>query len=79
MKKKTLVSILIFVLIAAMGTFSLSYAASVSDKQDELDSINQQKDDVSSDMAALDVYKRQDCQVTWQQTNLENTALWPAI
>lgn len=53
MKKKTLVSILIFVLIAAMGTFSFSYAASVSDKQDELDSINQQKDDVSSDMEAL--------------------------
>ena len=53
MKKKSLVSILIFVLIAAMGTFSLSYATSVSDKQDELDSINQQKDDVSSDMNAL--------------------------
>lgn len=53
MKKKTLISILIFVLIAAMGTFSLSYATSVSDKQDELDSINQQKDDVSSDMESL--------------------------
>lgn len=53
MKKKTLISILIFVLIAAMGTFSLSYATSAADKQDELDSINQQKDDVSSDMNAL--------------------------
>lgn len=53
MKRKTLISILIFVLIAAMGTFSLSYATSVSDKQDELESINKQKDDVAGDMEAL--------------------------
>lgn len=50
MKRKTLVSILIFMLITTMGTFSLSYA---TDAQDELDSINKQKEDVASDMKAL--------------------------
>lgn len=72
MKRKTLISILIFVLIAAMGTFSLSYATSVSEKQDELDSINKQKDDVAGDMEALtSSIKEQQAEIDKLQNTME--------
>ena len=53
MKKKALVCMLITVLVAALGTYSLSYADSKADKQQELNDINSQKEEVKSDMQAL--------------------------
>lgn len=53
MKNKVLACVLCFLLISTLGLSTLSYADSVSDKQNELDSVNQQKQDVKNDMQSL--------------------------
>ncbi len=53
MKKKTLICTLIFVMVAAMSTFTYVYAAGASDKQQELNDINEEKDQVSENLEEL--------------------------
>lgn len=53
MKKKTLVCLLIFVLVAALGTYSLSYADTKADKQEELNDIESEVESTKSDLEAL--------------------------
>lgn len=52
-KKRALIGFLILTLVITLGTFSISYAESVSDKQDKLNNINDKKSEVSNDMEAL--------------------------
>lgn len=53
MKKKALVSILIFTLVAALGTYSLSYADTKADKKNELNEIENKVEAAESEMEAL--------------------------
>ena len=53
MSKKVLICLLITVMVAALGTYSLSYADSAADKQQELNEINDQKEEVEGSMEEL--------------------------
>ena len=53
MKRKTLICLLIAAMVTALGTYSLSYADSKADKQEELDDIKTQTEDVKNDMSQL--------------------------
>ncbi|MEG0924446.1 MAG: peptidoglycan DD-metalloendopeptidase family protein [Anaerovoracaceae bacterium] len=54
MKKKITVCSLILVLVVAFSGFTLSYAGSISDKQDELDKVQSEKNDLASDLSNLE-------------------------
>ncbi len=53
MKKKTLASLLIAALVLALGTYSLSYADSKADKQEELNNIESEAESTKNDLEAL--------------------------
>lgn len=53
MTKKVLICLLITAMVTVLGTYSLSYADSKADKQQELNEINDQKEEVESSMEEL--------------------------
>lgn len=52
-KRKLLIGFVIFALVASMGTYSLSFADSLSDKKDELNDLNNKKSEVAGSMQEL--------------------------
>ena len=72
MKKKSLICLLIFVLVAACSTYGLSYADTKADKQNELNEINDKKDEVKEDMQELVTkIKSQQSEIDKLQTSIE--------
>ena len=69
MKKKTLICFLIFTLVCSLGAYSLVYADDKADKQQELDQINEQKEDVKEEMCIRDSF----CPYCYQNTSQGDT------
>ncbi|MGC2872423.1 murein hydrolase activator EnvC family protein [Ihubacter sp. rT4E-8] len=72
MKKKSMICLLIFMLVCSLGVYTQVYADNASDKQDELNEINDQKKDVKNDLAALTAsIKEQQAEVDRLKASME--------
>ena len=72
MRRKIFISLLVFILALGAGTMSLSYADNASDKQQELNDINEKKDSVKEDMEALtDSIREQQAEVDSLQESVD--------